>query len=126
MFLTIEQIFDIKFILAGIDKKDIPKELNISKPMLSKLSQSKPAQRKLDEYFDKINPEINSIVNKLTEMINLNVVNEPIEQYKKKGIPSEKYIELQDRLLKSQDERLKYLESERKRIIEKFGDVYSK
>lgn len=124
MFLTIEQIFDIKFILAGIDKKDIPKDLNISKPMLSKLSQSKPAQKKLDEYFDKINPEINSIVNKLTEMISVNEAKEPIVQYQKRSISAEKYIELQERLLKSQEDRLKYLEKERAMFIEKYGDVY--
>jgi len=138
MFLTIEQIFGIKFILAGIDKKDIPKELNISKPMLSKLSQSKPAQIKLDEYFDKINPEVNIAVNKLIKIISenkltyqendqTNMIDEvkPMYESKKRNVISpDVYIALQERLLKSQEEKIKYLESERKRIIEKYGNVY--
>jgi transcriptional regulator with XRE-family HTH domain len=46
-------------------------------------------------------------------------VNEPLAEYQKNPEWQTKYIELQERLLKSQEERLKILEEERKRFYDK-------
>lgn len=48
-----------------------------------------------------------------------NVVNEPVVEYKKDPEWKAKYIELQERLLKSQEERIKILEEERQKYYGK-------
>lgn len=124
MNLTIQQIFDVKFVLSGKKKSEIAVDIGISNSnQFSTIERYKGLQDKLDEYFDQLNPEINSIVRKITEMDH-SVIIEPSATYKDKPDFKEKYIALQEQLLKSREERIAYLEAERKRIIEKYGDVY--
>jgi len=141
MNLTEKQILEIKIVLSGKTKTQILNELSIDNSYFSKIEKHPNAKSKLNEYFNNLNPEIDIIIknliigntNTITEYPEnnaINMVNErnPRQQLteSQKLITPEIYIELQDRLLKSQEERLKYLENERSRIIEKYGDVYSK
>jgi len=55
----------------------------------------------------------------LTGKSEMNAVEEPLSEYKKKSDDQSKYIELYERLLKSQEEKIKILEEERQKYYGK-------
>lgn len=129
MNLNEKQILEIKIILSGRTKTQIFNDLNIDKSYFSKIEKQPNAKNKLNEYFEKLDPEINLVIQKLIEMIknksfayqendNVDHVNDQKIEFQKK------YIETLEKLQKSQEIRLKHLEEERKRFIEKYGPIY--
>lgn len=86
MKLTIQQIYDVKFILSGKSKSEVAKFLGVANSnQFSNLDRYKGLCDKLDEYFNRFNPEINQSVIKITdvEIQNKNEAGEPLAQYSK-------------------------------------------
>jgi len=124
--LTEQQILNIKIILSGKSKLQLANELGIVQSNFSQIEKYKSDTLKLTNYFDSINPSINKLVNEMANKfanseINTNNVSERSNKqsgsYKNDSGFQEKYNELYERLLKSQEERIKILEEERRRFF---------
>lgn len=83
MKLTIQQTYDIKFILSGKSKSEVAKELGVpNSNQFSNLDRYKGLCSRLDDYFKTLNPEIEKSVLKITsESGGDNVLNEPTHGY---------------------------------------------
>lgn len=127
MKLNYLKIFDIKCILAEVSKKQLANDLGISQMTLSRDIKDKNIIESINTYFDEIDPEINQICYKLLETSQKPVykMNDKVENLEDpKSEFQKKYIETLEKLQRSQEIRLKYLEEERKRFIDKFGPIY--
>lgn len=111
MNLTNQQIFDIKFILSGLKKKEIAQKINDDASTFSKLelNQYKDTQERLNHFFDKINPEINKLIdlllskNRDLEKSERSIVSEPTFEYKSKNDFLNEKIELLEKIIKEKE-----------------------
>lgn len=99
MKITAEQLLDIKCVLANVKKNQLAKELEVNSVDLSRTITNVKLLEKLNDYFDRIDPEINFVCNKLQED-NILSVTEPKAKYgsdSKKSSYLEKLVEIQDK-----------------------------
>lgn len=100
MKLTFNQIFDIKCILSGKNKKEIADVMNLHPAQFSREVKSREVKEMITSYFDKLDPDINIICNKLQKEYgdDLDSVNESPIRYHA--------VNSEERLLAEKDQRI--------------------
>jgi len=83
MNFTVDRVITIKCALADIDKSKLANELGMNASALSRRAYNDALLKRVYEYFEKTNPEVNKLFNKLTEN-NPDMVAESSPRYLKK------------------------------------------
>lgn len=126
MKLSIQQFYDIKFILSGKSKSEIAKEIGVSNSnQFSSLDRYKSLCERLDQFFDDLNPEINLTVRKISNgtSVEFDVVGETETKYN--GTPKAELDKLrfdlavEKRIVANFDKRWHEYQDERDDLIKK-------